>query len=171
MVTEAVQSFCGCGPKFLKRGMNKLFSFQYKFFWLAFQKKRKEKSHHYSCTVYGCTVYQAFLLSQNCQTSLYRSADGWTLTSFRIYPPLMLLFSILLCVERRCRLIAHWAKLVLLHLGEQSELGANVAPCGSLNGITMANRLWLRYFNGIVQGDSQQPLLNTATWEIFKHAV
>lgn len=76
----------------------------------------------------------------------------------------ILLYSILLCVER-CGLIAHWAKLVFLHLGEQSEPGANVAPCGSLNGITMADRLRLSDFNGIVQGNSQESLLNAVTWE------
>lgn len=73
----------------------------------------------------------------------------------------LLFYSVLLCVER-CRLIAHWAKLVFLLLGERSELGANVAPCGFLNAITMADRLWLRDFNGTEQGDSQKPLLNTA---------
>ncbi len=78
----------------------------------------------------------------------------------------MLLYSILLCVER-CGLIALWAKLVFLHLGERSELGANVAPCGFLDGITIADRLRLRDFNGIILGDSQQTLFNMTTWEIY----
>lgn len=77
----------------------------------------------------------------------------------------MLLYSILLCVER-CGLIALWAKLVFLHLGERSEVGANVAPCGFLDGITIADRFRLRDFNRIIQGDSQQTF-NTATWEIY----
>lgn len=83
-----------------------------------------------------------------------------------LYSSLMLLYSILSWVER-CGLIAHWAKLVFLHLGERSELGANVAACGFLDGITITDRLRLRDFNGIVQGNSQQTLFNTATWEIF----
>lgn len=69
---------------------------------------------------------------------------------------------------KRCGLIAHWAKLVFLPLGERSELWTKVAPSGFLNGITMADGLRLRDFNGIIQSDSQPTWFNTATWEIFK---
>lgn len=129
-------------------------------YWLS------KNPHHYFCTVH-CCIYQAFLPSHNCRRSPYGSADGWPLSSAPMYSPLMLLYSILSCVER-CGLIAHSAKLVFLHLGERSEPGANVAPRGSLNGITMADRLRLSYFNEIVQGVSQETLLNAATCDIFK---
>lgn len=103
-------------------------------------------------------------------TVSHGSADGWPLNSIPIHSPLMLPYSILLCVER-CGLIAHWAKLVFPHLGKQSQLGANAVPCGSVNGVTMADRLRMSEFNGIVQGDSWESLLNTATWAIFKCTV
>lgn len=112
-------------------------------------------------------MYQAFLPSLNCWRSLYGSADGWPLMSITIYYPLMLLYSILLCVER-CVLIAHQNKLVFFHLGERRELGANIEPCGFLNGVTVADQLRLRDFNETIQGDRQQTLFNMDTWEIFR---
>lgn len=116
-------------------------------------------------------LYSALYIKLSCLHRVVGAVctEGWPLNSIPMYPTLMLFCSILLCVER-CGLIAHWAKLVFLHLGERSELGANVAPCGFLNGITMADRLWLRDFNGTEQGDSQKPLLNAA-WESVKLTV
>lgn len=134
-------------------------------FWFVVSKNRTIILLLFSAVLY--CIYEACLPSQNCRLRLYGCVDGWPLTCIPIFYPLMLLYSILLCAER-CGLIAHWAKLVFLHVGDRSELGANVKACGFLNGITMADKLRLGDFNGAVKGDSEQTLFNMDAREIFQ---